>query len=244
MICFANPTTSELTSSDGSLKPFTSPIPAGTSRLVMRIPKPDNNMEHTIRIRNEVAFLALARRALADVNPLLIPRVFSWDDTTISDSLSYEVASPSYILEEFKIGEEITWDELRTLSEEAVGSICKQFARIVKALQAYKLPEGTTGYGGITFDNAGNLSSTKGIFRTGGPFATYGEYLKATLKWQLEQSESVETIQGWRHVPDMNDLRQRIDAFLSEGLDPLLSTVPEHRPTLVHGDLSKYQPSY
>ncbi|KAM3523688.1 hypothetical protein MY4038_008094 [Beauveria bassiana] len=79
------------------VKPFTVAVPAGTSHLVMRIARAHNNVEDSIRIRNEVAFLTLAQEALAEVDPLLVPRVFGWDDAT----------EPSYILQEFKHGESI-----------------------------------------------------------------------------------------------------------------------------------------
>lgn len=230
MIDLAEPTQSELHPKDILLKPFTSPIPKGTSRLVIRIPKADNNMEDAVRIRNEVACLALARNAVADIDPLLFPRIFSWEDATIS----------SYILEEFKPGEALSWDDLYALDHESVGSVCKQLARVTKALQAYELPSGITGYGGITFNDDGELPSTKGIFRTGGPYTTYREYLKATILWQLAESENIDSLRGWRFIPDAPDLRERIDAFISDGLDSLLSKVPESKLTLVHGDLSKW----
>ncbi|KAM3542052.1 hypothetical protein ARSEF1564_005008 [Beauveria bassiana] len=205
------------------VKPFTVAVPAGTSHLVMRIARAHNNVEDSIRIRNEVAFLTLAQEALAEVDPLLVPRVFGWDDAT----------EPSYILQEFKHGESISCDYLQGLSEQDVASVCQQLAAVTTALQGYRLP--VDGYGGLTFDDAGKMSTTKVIFRTGGPFLTYTDYLKATLEWQLEQSGSVAPLNGWRDVPG---LRARIDAFVADGLDKILSKVPENKPTLVHGDLT------
>ncbi len=168
MIHLAEPTKSELRPKDASLKPFTCPIPKGTSRLVVRIPKVDNNKEDAIRVRNEVACLALARNAVAHIDPLLFPRIFSWDDTAISGLGSSSSAYPSYILEELKTGEAVSWDDVQALSHESLGHVCKQLARVTKALQDYELPASITGYGSITFNDAGELSSTKNIFRTGG----------------------------------------------------------------------------
>ncbi len=208
-------------------KPLTVAVPAGTSRLVMRIAKGDNNVEDSVRIRNEVSCLALARKALEHVDPLLVPRVFDWADAS----------DLGYILQEFKQGEQLSHNDLRALSEPDVAFVCKQLAAVAKALQDYQLP--VDGYGGLTFDDAGNMSTTKIIFRTGGPFATYAEYLQATLEWQLAQSESVAALNGWRDTPG---LRERIDAFVANGLGKILSNVPEHKPTLVHGDLSALIP--
>lgn len=225
MINLSKPVESESVSKNA--RPFTVPIPAGTTRLVMRIARADNNVEDSIRTRNEVACLTLARKALAHVDPLLIPRIFDWDDTS----------DQGYILQEFKNGESLSHDELQALTEQDVAFVCKQLASVVKALQDYQLP--VTGYGGLTFDDAGNMSTTKIIFRTGGPFSTYAEYLKVTLEWQLSQSEDVAALNGWKNVPG---LRSRIDAFVAIGLDEVLSKVPEHKPTLVHGDLSALAP--
>ncbi|KAH8721413.1 hypothetical protein HC256_001769 [Beauveria bassiana] len=201
MINLGKALVSEKVSQD--VKPFAVAVPAGTSHLVMRIARANNNVEDSIRIRNEVAFLTLAREALAEVDPLLVPRVFGWDDAT----------EPSYILQEFKHGESISCDYLQGLSEQDVASVCQQLAAVTTALQGYRLP--VDGYGGLTFDDAGKMSTTKVIFRTGGPFLTYTDYLKATLEWQLEQSDSVAALNGWRDIPG---LRARIDAFVADGL--------------------------
>ena len=225
MISLSTATESDKTSPNP--KPLTVAVPAGTSRLVMRIAKGDNNVEDSIRIRNEVSCLTLARKALDHVDPLLVPRVFDWADASES----------GYILQEFKNGEQLSHNDLRALSEPDVAFVCKQLAAVAKALQDYQLP--VDGYGGLTFDDAGNMSTTKIIFRTGGPFATYAEYLQATLEWQLAQSESVAALNGWRDTPG---LRERIDAFVANGLGKILSNVPEHKPTLVHGDLSALVP--
>ncbi|TQW00779.1 hypothetical protein V2A60_001822 [Cordyceps javanica] len=221
MITLSQPVEFSKTSADA--KPFTVAVPAGTSHMVIRIARADNNVEDSIRIRNEVAFLTLARRALGQLDPLLIPRVFAWDDTT----------ELGYILQEFKRGEPLSHDDFQALNEQDVSFVCSQLATVIKAFQNYQLP--VDGYGGLTFDDAGNMSTTKVIFRTGGPFVTYTDYLKATLKWQLAQSENVTVLNGWRGVPG---LRSRIDAFISNGLDKVLSKIPESKPTLVHGDLT------
>ncbi|KAG5980257.1 hypothetical protein E4U55_004237 [Claviceps digitariae] len=50
---------------------FTFPIPAKTFRLVLNIPRDDASLENSARVRNEVAFLSLARDALLlDQDPL------------------------------------------------------------------------------------------------------------------------------------------------------------------------------
>ncbi|KAL1840112.1 hypothetical protein VTK73DRAFT_3845 [Phialemonium thermophilum] len=97
------PPTSELREDASSRpQPFTSVIPAGTSRLVFRIANADASLEDAVRVRNEVACLALGRQALASVDARLVPRVYAWNDR-----LDAEGGGLRWILEEWKGGE--TW---------------------------------------------------------------------------------------------------------------------------------------
>lgn len=207
-------------------KPLTHPIPQGTTRFVFRIPKNNVSMEDSVRIRNEVAFLFLAREALApatSTSPTLCPRVFAWDDT--SDS--------QWIIEEFKEGDHFTPDELGGLSIEQQTLIFDQIAGFIKALQVKSLPEDVC-YGGLTFDEEGRIFSTKSPIPCGGPFETYADFLEGMCNWQLEASERSTHINGWK---DNTDLRKRLDDFFANGLKKVLATVQEDKPTLVHADL-------
>ncbi|KAJ6780174.1 hypothetical protein PWT90_04402 [Aphanocladium album] len=231
----AQPVPSDLLAK-GNPRPHVSAIPAGTTHLVVRVPKVDNNVEDTVRIKNEVAFLVLARQALATIDATLIPRVFGWeDDQPATDDSSL---CASYIIEEFKSGETFSFEEFRALTYDEKQSLCVQLAGIVAAWQSFELPSSVQGFGGLTFDNDGIFSSTKNIFQTGGPFDTYAEYLKATIRWQLDNSERVPAINGWRTVPDAPGLRERVDTFISNGLDHLLDQLPPYKSSLVHGDLT------
>lgn len=230
MITLKTPPTSDLLAKHDTPTPLIMAVPAGTTKMVLRMPKPDNNMEDSVRVRNEVALLALARQALKDVDESLIPRLYSWADSE---------ANGQYILEEFMTGEQMEFEELEALSEDALKTILKQIAPAVAALQTFELPSTVRGYGSFTVSDDGVVGATKNVFCTGGPYDTYRDYLKATLKWQLEQSEGVEQIKGWRHVESAPDLRKRIDAFMETGLDKVLAGVPESKKALVHGDMSE-----
>ena len=93
----------------------------------------------------------------------------------------------------------------------------------------------------MAFDDAGKLAATKSILMYGGPLSPYRAYLKAVIEWQLAHSEDVKAPRAWRGIPQAPDLRERNDKFIANGLDDLEKQVPEHRPALVHGDLSKSQ---
>ena len=94
LIELANPTTGSLLSK--SSKPFISAIPAKTSRLVFRAPRSNVSLEDSVRVRNEVGFLALSRDALSAIDESLVPQVFAWEDDTSLGPRS------RWILEEWK----------------------------------------------------------------------------------------------------------------------------------------------
>lgn len=238
MIHLNTPAASELSIKTVTVPLFTCPIPKGTSSLVLRIPKSDNNVQDNVRVRNEVACLYLARQALSEADKPLVPRVYSWSDAIASGTGDHDAPDKDYIFEEFLGGETISWDDLKALNETDRDSVCAQLARVAKAWQAYELPDDITGYGSLTFDDAGRFASTESVFRVGGPYKTYADSLKATIEWQLKQSDNVAYLGGWKNCKELPDLRSRIDAFIVDKLPGLLAEIPEHKPCLVHGDLS------
>ncbi|KAL1843347.1 hypothetical protein VTK73DRAFT_2868 [Phialemonium thermophilum] len=224
------PPTSELREDASSRpQPFTSVIPAGTSRLVFRIANADASLEDAVRVRNEVACLALGRQALASVDARLVPRVYAWNDR-----LDAEGGGLRWILEEWKGGETWSADRVEALDEETQRLVLDQLAAVVKAFQDFRLPDGSRGFGGLTFDDDGVLANTASTIPCGGPFATYADFLKGMCLWQRAASERSPHLNGWRDVPA---LRTRLDALFAGGLDELLARVPAQQPTLVHADL-------
>lgn len=238
MVTLSTPTTQDLAAQDGPVRPLTHPIPSGTSRLVFRIPRAESNLEESIRIRNEVSMLTLARDALADVDPSLVPRVFGWSDAAAPGDATVE--NPSFIIEEFKDGDVLSDKDIKDFDDETRESLFEQLARVIRAFQTYTLPKGVTRHGGVTFDDEGYFSSTKCVIRMGGPFKTYADFLKGTIMWQLQQSDAVSWLNGWRDASSSDvNLRDRIDKFIANSLDNLLSKVPDHKPSFVHGDFGK-----
>ncbi|CEJ81142.1 hypothetical protein VHEMI01287 [[Torrubiella] hemipterigena] len=174
------------------------------------MPKTNVSMEDSVRVRNEVVFLAQARKALGavDGHAALCPRAYAWDDTNLETQ---------FIVEEFKNGEHILAEEFSVLSPADQTHIFTQIAKFVKALQTIKLPEGVV-YGGLTFDGEGVISSTKCPIPCGGPFKT----------------ERSKHLNGWKGTPK---LRERLEVFFANGRDKVLQTIGEDRPTLTHADL-------
>lgn len=233
LIELERPVVQSLAGRGSSPKPFTCPIPANITRLVMRIPKQDVSMENSVRIRNEVAFLALARQALASMRPSLCPRVFAWDDLPSSMGMT---GGTGWMLEEWKEGQTLSQESFLALDEKTQGLVLDQVASVTKLLQDYELPTGARSFGGLTFNDSGIMSNTKSPIPCGGPFPKYVDFLKGMCIWQLDAADRCQHLNGWR---DVSKLRERLDTFFKSGLDDILSRIPEYRPSLVHGDLGE-----
>ncbi|OOQ89873.1 phosphotransferase enzyme family protein [Penicillium brasilianum] len=210
-------------------KPYTSEIPAGTSKLVLRISKNNVNLEDSVRIQNEVAFLALARDALSAIDALVTPRVFGWEDELSTSPTPY-----SWIMEEFIQGDSLSPDEILALDHNTRQSLLYQIARVVKAFQDYRLPKTVSMYGGLKFDDQGEIVNTASTLPCGGPFHSYQQFIREMCTWQLKMSDRSAYLNRWRDIPG---LRERLESFLTRGLDKLLDEIPEQKPTLIHADL-------
>ncbi|KAG8414211.1 hypothetical protein J3459_014937 [Metarhizium acridum] len=159
LICLAQTTTELLLSKDSFHKPFTSAIPANTSRLVLRVPKSNVSLENSVRVRNEVAFLALARHALSSLDASLCPRIFDWEDMN-SNNLG-SGSRLGWILEEWKAGRVLEQGHVEGLDNETQQYVLDQISQVTKLLYEYYCPpENATGFGGLTFDEHGNMSNT------------------------------------------------------------------------------------
>ena len=221
------PTPIELAASKSM--PLTHIVPRGTTSFVVRMPKANVSLEDSVRVRNQVVFVHLARQALcaakAGQNPLA-PLVFAWSDND---------TDKKWIVEEFKQGEHITSAELANFTPEQQQIVFRQIAEFTKALQDFTLPDGVM-YGGLTCDDEGHIFSTKLSIPCGGPFETFAGFLKGMCTWQWQASERSTHLNGWK---DDDDLKVRLDRFFANGLDDVLQTVQEDRPTLIHADLGK-----
>ncbi|KAK0391961.1 hypothetical protein NLU13_1459 [Sarocladium strictum] len=198
-------------------KPYTSPIPAGTSRLIFRLPRENVSLEDSVRVKNEVAFLALARDAMSVLGRPLVPDVYDWEDDAVADSS--HAGKGRWIVQEWKQGETLNPDKFRTFAPESRDHVLGQMARVVKCLQDFKLPEGARSFGGLTFDAEGKLGNTKSSIPCGGPFSTYAQFVEGMCRWQLAASERSPHLNGWRDFPE---LRQRLDDFFEKGLNGLV----------------------
>jgi len=188
------------------------------------------SLEESVRIRNEVAFLSLGRNALYSINPSLISQVFDWAD---GDGTEF---GNRWILQEWKEGQTLSTKDVESLDDKTQRFVLDQIAAVLKAFQDFRLPESVKGFGGLTFDEDGVMTSTKSVIPCGGPFSSYSNFLRGMLEWQLEATERSSHLRGWREYPE---LRKRLQTFFSDGLEAQLARVPEQQQVMVHGDLGE-----
>lgn len=209
-------------------KPGVSVFPENTTRLCLRISNDDVSLEESVRVPNEVAFMTLTRDALSSLPTRIVPLCFGWAD---------KASGRGWILREWIEGEALDMDGLRKLGKTGERAYFRQIAQVVKLLQDYKLPTTIKGYGGVVFDNDGNMVSSKMSLPCGGPFSTYKALLKGMCQWQLNAADRSQIIGGWKE----SKLRERMDQFLTHGLDELLKDIPEDQPTLIHADIGEFE---
>jgi hypothetical protein len=87
-----------------------------------------------------------------------------------------------------------------------------QTAEIINAFQLYELPDGITGYGGVTFDANGRLISGQFPSLGDGPWPTFEEYFLAEFRIALKLADDNKYIQGWH----ASGVRDKIDKFVAE----------------------------
>ncbi|THY99906.1 hypothetical protein D6C93_03821 [Aureobasidium pullulans] len=150
-VTFASPIASDLVISG---KPGAIAIPAGTAKIVFRVGNPAAMFNHAVKVENTVAMMQLTRQALSGLD--IVPRVFAWSETG-------EPSGTGWILEEYMPGVDIEAEFFTDVPREAQRFVLSQMATILKAVQDFELPPKASGFGGLVFDDTGDVTS--------GPFA-------------------------------------------------------------------------
>lgn len=83
---------------------------------------------------------------------------------------------------EFKPGADLI-DQFPALSLDEKKKVLEQFANIFAAIQAVKLPIGVTKFGGMTFNEAGEIVSGQMPLLVGGPWDDYESVWISMLRY-------------------------------------------------------------
>lgn len=215
-------------SSHDARQPGTAPLPEGAKEFIMRLANPDaEGMHAQTRIENEVAIISLAADALSGFKPHLVPSVYGWGSAVAS-------SSQGWILQELMPGVSVS-EVFGSMPNGEKAKVLAQMAGILKALQDFRLPSSIQQYGGVTFDNAGQIVSTAMTSVGSGPWLVYEDYFKDRLDRALQQAESNPYIKGWH----ANGVRERLNAFVETGVPAQFKDlVFKDAKSIVHADFS------
>ena len=124
-----------------------------------------------------------------------------------------------------------------TMNLQQKKQIFAQMADFLKTLQTYQLPESITGFGGVTFDEAGHIISAAMASVGTGPWPSYEASFKGRLEVALRNADGNPYIQGWR----ANGVRERLDAFVERGIPAQFESLTlKQDKVIVHADFSKW----
>lgn len=215
--------------------PGTQALPPDATKVVVRFTNPDANLNDSVRIESEVAAMELARNALKSLDTPIVPRVYAWKAASENQE--------GWTLMEHMPGIRLEHTMFKKMKPDAKKEILEQIAAIFKQIQQCNLPGSAQGYGGLRFSDGGNITlGPTPIYGATKPCETYHELYTEYLNTQLKFMDQCDVVKGWRD----SDLRERIDKFVAEGFQILLTTAsePQPRPVLVHGDFGTYHPIY
>lgn len=224
---FSTPVTVDRSLSD---QPGTSVIVKGTTKAVVRVGNPAGMFNHAVKVENTVAMMQLTRQALSALN--IVPKVYAW-------SSAGEPSGTGWILEEYMPGIEVESKFHTELTRENQHSILSQMAAILKAVQDFDLPPKASGFGGLAFNDAGEIVNGPYVVEPyDGPYPDMISMYKGMLQAQLKEADR-SFVKGYRDT----ELRERLNAFAEKGLDNLLTKfLPEKvRPNLIIGDVGELQ---
>jgi len=190
-------------SSPTVLKTGTSSLMASTTKVVIRISNPQAMLNEDVRVQNEVAAMCLMRQALSTYQDRLIPSTCAWCPS---------IEDYGWIIQEYMAGTQLD-KEFHSLDRDHKQDVLHQIADVFKLIQSYSLPESVKGYGGLSFNESGDIVTGPTTIPCGGPFPEFHEMYMQMLRRQLIESDTSERIAGWRR----NDLRDRLERLATNG---------------------------
>jgi hypothetical protein len=209
--------------------PGTVPLPAGSIKAVIRLSEPDSMLNEDIRVQNEVAVMTLIRKALEPYGKeSVVPLIYGWSPT---------VGGTGWTLIEHMSGVNIV-EEFPSLDLDKKRDILRDMALIFKCIQSYQLPQKLQGYGGLNYDEDGDMILGKTPIAGGGPCNSLADLYSEYFQTQTVFAEKCKVIQGWKD--STKNLKLRLERFAAEGLKPLLQKNLKPRSTIVHGDFGKH----
>ncbi len=165
-------------------------------------------MSNTNRVENEVAAMSLVRQALAASKYRdIVPDIYSWGSTATGQGFTVQQYLPGTILDR----------PLKHLSLADKTIVFGQMAEILVLLQRFEVPKTINQFGGLKFDESGNVVSGQMSIYKGEPSATYKGFIRAIFGVKLQEADENPVIQGWTE----KGVRTRLNRFLDVQLEKI-----------------------
>ncbi|KJR87607.1 uncharacterized protein SPSK_01776 [Sporothrix schenckii 1099-18] len=209
--------------------------PEGVSVLVLKLSNlRASGMNNTNRVENDIAVQSLVRQSMVQAKiASLVPAIYAWAPATSTDANADE-SCYGWTMSELMRGIDLDL-EFASLKFTDKVIVLGQIAAAFSAIQAARLPEGVTGFGGLTFNSSGEIVSGEAAFLKSSPQDSYTGWKQAKIMMELQEAAKSSLAQGWK----CNGVGARVDQFLSTGgLEKLLSGVDINHRILIHGDLT------
>ncbi|KAJ4153760.1 hypothetical protein LMH87_010234 [Akanthomyces muscarius] len=210
------------------------PAGRGSFSVVVRLSNlRAEGLNNANRVANDVASSFIASQAIENAGlEQIVPVVYAWAPPKSIDVIEEE--NFGWVVCEYKKGQDLD-GQLPLLSGEEKKNVLEHIAKIVAALQNAPVPATVDQFGGLTFDDQGNIVSAQMVLVKDGPFGLYANVWEAKLQAQLDESQTSAVLNGWRE----EDVVERIRNFISaHGVCNALEGVALRERKFVHGDLT------
>lgn len=207
---------------------------SGVSTVVIRLSNlKADGLNNANRVQNEVAWSMLARQALEKAGlGSLVPDIYAWGAPKSLDAS--DEGNFGWIVSAFRAGVGLD-EQFPGLPASEQSDVLETIASIASALQKAPIPSSVNGFGGLAFDDSGNLTAAQMALLPDGPWTTYTDVWATKLQAKLAEADEKPALDGWKE----QDVSSRVKAFVSSGgLQKALEKVDVSRRNLIHGDLS------
>ncbi|KAI8167012.1 hypothetical protein K4K49_011180 [Colletotrichum sp. SAR 10_70] len=167
-----------------------SPLPPCATKVIMRFSDPASMLNENIRVQNEVAVMSLAREALKQHDPSLVPEVYGW--RPFSEGVGWTLI-------EFRQGVPLG-DRFPTLESEKKRDMLRQIAQVFKHIKKHKLPESARTFGGLNFGPDGSLIGGPTPIAGGGPCTTLADLYQEYFKTQTGFADKCDIVQDGNNI--------------------------------------------
>ncbi|KAJ6598403.1 hypothetical protein DFH09DRAFT_1394617 [Mycena vulgaris] len=184
------------------------------------------------RTTRNVSQIPAARKVLNSIASMQLVRENT--DIPIAPAYAYDVNAESAWMVEGKLSGVPMDEAWQTADADARVGMLEALADVLAKLKGLPVPAGPgPRFGGLGYDGDGKIVlGPTCLAYDEGPFATAKEYYKAWIGGHWDDAQKNARSDGWK----VDELPERIESFLREGLDAALGCLDGCDPVFIHAD--------